>query len=199
MHQCTPLVLCGPSGAGKSTLISKLMAEFPDDFGFSVSHTTRAPRAGEVHGVNYFFAEKGEMTAAIAAGKFLETAAVHGNLYGTSYAAVRAVTLAKRICILDIDVQGVNTYRGAGYPGVFVFIAPPTLEALEARLRKRGTEDESKIRLRVDGAVKELDASKGMAWDAYVVNDVLDTAYAQLREAATAARERCARARATGA
>ena len=97
--------MCGPSGAGKSTLITKLREEFPTDFGFSVSHTTRAPRSGEHDGVDYFFVEKGAMELEIAEGKFLESANVHGNLYGTSFQAVESVSKQHRVCILDIDVQ----------------------------------------------------------------------------------------------
>ena len=92
--------MCGPSGAGKSTLISKLRAEFPADFGFSVSHTTRAPRPGEVHGVDYNFVPLAEMQEAVGRGEFLEHATVHGNMYGTSFAAVDAVAHDDRICIL---------------------------------------------------------------------------------------------------
>lgn len=86
-----PVVLCGPSGVGKGTLITKLMTEYPGEFGFSISHTTRKPRNMEQDGVHYHFTERPEMEAAIKEGKFLESADVHGNLYGTSIAAVEAV------------------------------------------------------------------------------------------------------------
>ena len=131
--------VCGPSGAGKSTLISMLREEFPDDFGFSVSHTTRGPRPGERDGVDYHFSEKAAMEAAIADGKFLESANVHGNLYGTSFEAISSVAEHNRVCVLDIDVQGVESCRRAGFDAAaFIFIAPPSLGSLEARLRKRG-------------------------------------------------------------
>jgi guanylate kinase len=131
--------VCGPSGVGKSTLIARLRAEYPDDFGFSVSHTTRAPRPGEEDGVAYFFTSKPDMEAGIAAGRFLEHANVHGNLYGTSYAAIERVSAAGRVCILDIDVQGVASCRRAGFPiGKYVFVAPPDTAVLETRLRGRG-------------------------------------------------------------
>lgn len=86
-----PIVISGPSGVGKGTLISKLMAEFPSTFGFSVSHTTRSPREKEVNGVHYHFTERSLMEKDIREGKFLESASVHGNLYGTSIEAVEAV------------------------------------------------------------------------------------------------------------
>lgn len=97
--------MCGPSGVGKSTLIGMLRKEFPEDYGFSVSHTTRGPRPGEQHSVDYNFVEKAAMEKEIAEGKFLETAHVHGNIYGTSFEAVQRVSANNKICILDIDIQ----------------------------------------------------------------------------------------------
>lgn len=78
-----PLVLCGPSGSGKSTLLKRLLKEFPDKFGFSVSHTTRGPRPGETNGVHYHFTNKDDMTACVEKGEFIETANFSGNMYGT--------------------------------------------------------------------------------------------------------------------
>lgn len=96
-----PVVISGPSGVGKGTLISKLMEEFPSTFGFSVSHTTRLPRQKEVDGVHYHFSERSKMEKDILSGKFLETASVHGNLYGTSIEAVETVTDSGRVIIVD--------------------------------------------------------------------------------------------------
>ena len=182
-----PVVLCGPSGVGKSTLIKRLQAEFPGAFGFSVSHTTRAPRAGEQAGKDYQFGAGAEARAAmeadIAAGKFLESANVHGNLYGTSFAAIEAVAAKGQTCILDIDVQGVASCRKRGFAvGKYVFVAPPDLAVLEARLRGRGTETEENIAKRVGNAGKEMQAATGVSWDAWIVNDDLDQAYAQLKK-----------------
>ena len=181
-----PVVLCGPSGVGKSTLIKRLQADFPGAFGFSVSHTTRNPRAGEVDGKDYNFVAGPEARAAmeadIAAGKFLESANVHGNLYGTSFAAIEAVAAKGQTCILDIDVQGVASCRKAGFNvGKYVFVAPPDLAVLEARLRGRGTEKEEDIAKRVGNAGKEMQAATGVSWDAWIVNDDLDKAYVQLK------------------
>lgn len=124
-----------------------LRAEFPDDYGFSVSHTTRAPRPGETDGKDYHFATSPEarakMEADIKAGLFLESANVHGNLYGTSKAAVESVGKENRVCLLDIDIVGVKSCRalqdkGQFDVGAYIFIAPPSAEALEERLRARG-------------------------------------------------------------
>ena len=186
-----PLVICGPSGVGKGTLIGKLLQSFPGTFGFSVSHTTRAPRPGETNGVDYHFTTVAEMEAAISRGEFLEHANVHGNFYGTSFAAVKDVSAKGKVCILDIDVQGCKSVKavGGGTPELpelphFVFVAPPNMEALQKRLTSRGTETPAKIATRVANAVGEV--SYGLAegnFDAVVVNDDLEVAYGDLVQA----------------
>lgn len=182
--------MCGPSGVGKSTLITRLRAEFPHDFGFSVSHTTRQPRPGEENGVHYWFVTKEEMQVEIAAGKFLESACVHGNYYGTSFASVRHVAEQGRVCILDIDVQGVASCRKAAFDvDKYVFIAPPDVATLEARLRGRGTETEETVQKRLANAGREIAAAAAASWDAWVVNDDLDQAYAQLKALSQHARQ----------
>lgn len=99
------IVVCGPSGAGKGTLIARLLARFPTRFGFSVSHTTRAPRPGEVDGVHYHFVTQQAFDELVAHGEFVEHAQVHGNSYGTTRAAIEAVLAQGKACVLDIDVQ----------------------------------------------------------------------------------------------
>ena len=135
-----------------------LKQEFPDSFGFSVSHTTRQPREGEVDGVHYHFVSADKMAADILLHRFLEHAQVHGNFYGTSVAAVEAVKQTGKICILDIDVQGCRQCRKVDLPGHYVFISPPSFEELERRLRGRGTETEDKILKRLKNAKGEVDA-----------------------------------------
>ena len=179
-----PIVLTGPSGVGKGTMIARLRSEFPDKCGFSVSHTTRAPRKGEADGVDYHFTSRDVMAPMVAAGEFLEHADVHGNMYGTSFAAVRHVADAGRACILDIDVQGAASCRAAGFDvGAYVFVAPPSTEELLVRLRGRGTETEEKIQVRVGNAAKEIERASKMWWDAWVLNDDLDRAFEQLKRA----------------
>lgn len=177
-----PVVICGPSGVGKGTLIARLMKEFPSVFGFSVSHTTRAPRYLEKSGVHYHFTERTLMESAIQEGKFLESADVHGNLYGTSVAAVEAVANAGKRCILDIDVQGAQAVKKSGLDAAFIFIAPPSLEQLESRLRGRGTESEEQIQKRLKNARVELEHGKnGLLFDHYVVNDNLEECYLEIK------------------
>lgn len=152
-----PLVIVGPSGVGKGTLIERLQAALPGRIGFSVSHTTRAPRPGELDGTHYHFVSIEEMKAAIAAESFVEHAEVHGNLYGTSRAAVEAVRGHGQICLLDIDIEGAKQIKAhGGLKAHFLFIAPPSHEELERRLRGRATETEDKIQTRLANAKQEL-------------------------------------------
>lgn len=179
-----PVVVCGPSGVGKGTLLTRLLGEYPDDFGFSVSHTTRAPRVGEQDRVHYHFCSKEDMEAMIARGEFIEHARVHSNLYGTSVAAVRAVSEAGKACLLDIDVQGAESVKKTDLCARFLFVAPPSMEDLEKRLRGRGTETEEKVQLRMRNARGEMAyLDKPGFFDTVIVNDDLDVAYLRLKEA----------------
>lgn len=179
-----PVVICGPSGVGKGTLISRLMKDFPTKCGFSVSHTTRKPRVGEEDGVHYNFTTREAMEAEIREGRFLEKADVHGNLYGTSVAAVKKVTDSGKVCILDIDVQGAEQVRAhPDIDAVFVFIQPPSFEELEKRLRGRGTESEEQIQKRLKNARAELEKGKDSSlFPNSIVNDDLDAAYHKLKK-----------------
>jgi len=181
-----PLVICGPSGVGKGTLISKLLDEFPNGIGFSVSHTTRSPRPGEVNGVHYHFVSKPDMERMIANGEFVEYAHVHGNIYGTSKRAVSDVCEQGKVCVLDIDVQGAKLVSQANLDAFFIFIEPPSMEALEHRLRGRGTETEEKIQLRLRNASQELASLDLPIWDSRLVNDNLAETYKSLRDAVVA-------------
>jgi len=179
-----PVVVCGPSGVGKGTLLGRLLKEYPEEFGFSVSHTTRKPRPGEVDGVHYHFAEKSDMEAMIARSEFIEYAHVHTNIYGTSIAAVQAVSSSGKACLLDIDVQGAEIVKRSDLDARFVFIAPPSYAELERRLRGRGTETEDKVQVRLKTARAEMayldDPTKKGFFDRVIVNDDLDKAYGEL-------------------
>ncbi|KAJ1850486.1 guanylate kinase, partial [Coemansia sp. RSA 2703] len=168
---------------GKSTLLKRLFAEYPTSFGFSVSNTTRNPRAGEVHGKDYHFLTRDEFLAAIERKEFIEHAEFSGNMYGTTVQAVKDVADSGKTCILDIDVQGVKSVKATDLGARFVFIAPPSEEELEARLRGRGTDDEASIQKRLDAAKSELayGNSEG-ACDIKIVNDNLDAAYTKLKQ-----------------
>ncbi|KAI9209589.1 P-loop containing nucleoside triphosphate hydrolase protein [Polychytrium aggregatum] len=185
-----PIVMCGPSGTGKSTLLKRLFAEYPDKFGFSVSHTTRKPRPGEVNGKDYHFVEREVMLQEISVGKFIESAEFSGNIYGTSYRAIEDVLASGKNVILDIDMQGVlilqrqlasGEQKLSGKP-LFVFIAPPNVQELEKRLKGRGTENEESLAKRLDAAKRELEwGLKPGSVDAVIVNDDVEKAYVELK------------------
>jgi guanylate kinase len=171
-----PLVVVGPSGVGKGTLIAILMKEYPGHFALCVSTTTRPARPGEVDGQHYHFSEKEAMQKAIKEGKFLESAKVHTDLYGTSLAALEAVESSHRIAILDLDRQGAKNVKAKIPEEVpdanFLFLSPPSMEVLEQRLRGRGTEDEHKIQVRLKNAPVDLDLSKTEGFfDSVIVAD----------------------------
>jgi len=181
-----PVVIAGPSGVGKGTLIELLMKEYPEHFGFSISHTTRDPRPQEVNGVHYHFSNRSDMATMIDANEFLESADVHGNYYGTSKAAVNSVTKQNKICILDIDIQGVQQVRAANLEPspIFIFINPPSLEELESRLRGRGTETEEKIQKRLATARTEMGyaaENDGDNFDHVFVNEKLDDCFESIK------------------
>ncbi|KAH8305159.1 hypothetical protein KR059_012037 [Drosophila kikkawai] len=178
-----PLVLCGPSGSGKSTLLKRLFADFPNTFGFSISHTTRKPRQGEEHAVHYYFVERPEMEAAIAGNEFIETAEFSGNLYGTSKAAVREIQAQGRVCILDIEQKGVEQIRRTDLNPILIFNNPPSIEELERRLRLRGSETEESLRKRLNAAQVELDYGLTEGNFHKIINNVdIDVAYQEFRD-----------------
>jgi guanylate kinase len=179
-----PLVVCGPSGVGKGTIIAKFMEELGGNelFGFTVSHTTRAPREGESDGIHYHFVDHEYMKHEIAGGGILEFAEVHGNYYGTSWSSLRDVQTGGRCCLLDIDVQGVQnikTMESDGLKPKHIFIAPPSLQELEERLMGRGTETPESLARRTANARKKLEYgtdTDNNNFDALVVNQNLDLA-----------------------
>ncbi|KAJ1929486.1 hypothetical protein IWQ60_001098 [Tieghemiomyces parasiticus] len=144
-------------------------------------HTTRKPRPGEQDGVNYHFVDRETILQGIANGEFIESAEFSGNMYGTSIKAVRDVQKTGKICMLDIDMQGVKSVKKTDLNARFLFIAPPSLEALEQRLRGRGTETEESAQLRLAAANEELAyAAVPGHYDLVIVNDDLDEAYRKL-------------------
>ncbi|KAJ1727585.1 guanylate kinase [Coemansia biformis] len=178
-----PVVVFGPSGTGKSTLLKRLFAEHPQEFGFSVSNTTRDPRAGEVNGKDYHFLTREQFLEAVARKEFIEHAEFSGNMYGTTVRAVKDVADAGKTCILDIDVQGVKSVKDTDLGARFVFVAPPSEEELERRLRSRGTDNEASILKRLQVAKGELEyGNQPGSCDIRIVNDDVDSAYKTLSD-----------------
>lgn len=187
-------VISAPSGAGKTTILKRVMADLPA-LSFSISHTTRPPRKGEVAGQDYYFVDRIDFGKMRDNHEFLEFAEVHGNLYGTSYQAVHKQLAAGTDVILDIDVQGASQVRARTAPKpVTIFIAPPSAEELKRRLEDRATDSEETIRLRLTNGVKEM--ASLASYDHVIINDKLDEAVEMVKSVILAARSRNRRNRA---
>jgi guanylate kinase len=186
MQRGAILVLSGPSGAGKSTIINAASSEIGEYY-FSISTTTRSARIGEEHGVDYFFVSKEDFEDDIKAGNFLEYAQVHGNYYGTSLKPVREALEEGKLVIFDIDVQGHRLVRAKMNDiTTSAFITPPTLHALEDRLRARCTDDEEVIVGRIENAKEEIKAVS--EYDFTIINDTVEKAAREFVIVAKAAR-----------
>ena len=175
------LVVSGPAGAGKTTLCERLVEANRGRMVLSVSWTTRRPRRGEVHGQHYFFVSKARFRKDLEAGKFAEHAQVAGEIYGTPRAFLERSLRAHRDVVLDIDVQGcAKVRRSPRFQGrvVTVFVLPLNHRVLEGRLRNRKTDDEQRIRRRLDLAEHEI--KRAGEYDYLVINDRLAAAVADL-------------------
>ena len=170
-------VIAAPSGAGKTSLLHALLRRRPA-LSFSVSCTTRKPRAHEQDGRDYHFVDRAEMERLIAAGEFVEHANVFGNLYGTRQSVVEAALTEGRDLILEIDWQGANQVRERLPEAIQIFILPPSREELEARLRKRGTDSEEVIARRLSESVLEM--SHWRDFDYIIINREFDRALQEL-------------------
>lgn len=169
-------VISGASGVGKSTVLSRVMSQ-RDDLRFSVSATTRAPRPGEVDGQSYYFVTKEKFQQMIADDAFLEYDAHMDNYYGTPRAQLEEKLLSGSV-ILDIEPNGAFQVRNAMPDAVLIFIAPPSMEELERRLRSRGDTSEEQIRLRLDRVKWEVQQS--LKYDYSVINDQVETCAAKI-------------------
>lgn len=165
------LVVSGPSGAGKGTICKALLNK-NDQIKLSVSATTRKPRNGEVHGVNYFFIEKEEFTRMIENGEFLEHAQIYDNFYGTPKAAIIECLEKGQDVILEIEMQGARQIKEVYPEGVFIFVLPPSLEELKSRIVGRGTETQEEIEKRFSCAFKEI--NQIVNYDYFIVNEDIE-------------------------
>ncbi len=180
------LILSGPSGCGKSTLLKNVYKEI-DEYYFSISTTTREPRLGEKHGVDYLFTSREEFQEDIKTGNFLEWAEVHGNYYGTSLKPIKKALSEGKIVIFDIDVQGHDIVRKKMDKVVTsVFITTPSLKDLEYRLTNRGTDSQEVIDRRIQNAKSEIRFFQ--KYDYFIINDNLEKASKELISIANIAR-----------
>ena len=180
------LVVSGPSGAGKSTLIREVRQKVPG-LGYSISHTSRAPRGQEKNGADYHFVSKETFQEMIDRGDFVEWAEVYQDFYGTSVSSLKGQITLGRDVIMDIDVQGARNIKDNFKEAVLIYVLPPSLEILEKRLRERGTDDEKAIRTRLKKASNEI--KNCVSYDYLLFNGKLDQAVEELKSILIA--ERC--------
>jgi guanylate kinase len=178
-------VVAAPSGAGKSSLVKALM-EIDSHISPSVSHTTRAPRGQEKHGREYYFVSEGEFDALIAQNAFFEWAHVHGKRYGTSRMAIESRLEKGEDVILEIDFQGAYQIKKIFPDAVLIFILPPSLEELRARIERRGEDTSDSIELRMQNAREEIDQARN--FDFVIINELFERAVFDLKAIAHAQR-----------
>ena len=172
-------VISGPSGVGKGTLCAELMRKYPTLAATTVSVTTRAPRAGEIDGVHYYFRSNEAFDEMKAKGMFLETVEKFTNRYGTLYSEVERVLDEGRNVILEIEMVGGHNVKARISDAVLIFILPPSLEALRERIVGRGSETAEQIATRQAQVEEEFDQSNGYQY--FVVNDELETAVENIK------------------
>ena len=174
------IVLTGPSGVGKGTLLKELLQRHPELY-VSISATTRPPRSDEVDGINYYFRTREQFTAMIAAGELLEWAEFAGNYYGTPTQPVQEQINQGRSIILEIELLGARQVAKIAPESLKIFILPPSVAELEARIRNRGQDPEAAIIQRLERAQAEIDAAT--EFDLQIVNDDLQIALEQIEAA----------------
>ncbi|MFH1434690.1 MAG: guanylate kinase [Pseudomonadota bacterium] len=174
------VIISSPSGAGKTTLSKMLLGDRRmGKFCFSISHTTRPPRKGEVHGLDYYFIDRTAFRKMVAKGEFAEHARVHGNYYGTSLEEIRRRKIQGAAGIIfDIDYQGARQIKKKFPDALAIFILPPSIHELRKRLEKRGTETRKNLEIRLKNAIREI--RQYAIFDFIVVNDRLESTYLTL-------------------
>ncbi len=182
MNKKKLIVIASPSGGGKSTLARRLFKKFPD-MQFSISATTRKKRHGETYGIEYFFLTKEDFEKRISRGELAEYEEIFGNYYGTLKSEIDKAIIGGFVLLFDIDVKGALSIR-EHYPddSLLIFIVPPSVEELERRLRKRGTESDEQIANRL--ARGEMELSFADKFDHVIVNDNIDRAFVELSDLA---------------
>jgi len=173
MRQGILFVLSGPSGVGKGTVLDKLLQEFAE-VEYSISATTRERREGEVDGQDYFFLSKEAFFKKVENGEFIEWARVHNNYYGTPRDYVEKTIKEGKDVILEIDIQGARQVKKLYKEAVYIFLSPPSINELEKRLNKRGSEDDNNKSVRLKNARIEMLEKKN--YDYEIVNDKVDKA-----------------------
>ena len=179
MSRALLIVVSGPAGSGKTTLCARLNEAYPQAIRRVITCTTRAPRPGEVDGVDYHFLSRANFEQQVAAGVFLEHAIVHGNLYGTSRASLEAQVAAGHDVVLEIDWQGALQLKALLPEAVLIFILPPSWEELAQRLNRRGEDAPDVIAQRLVNA--RIEVAKARHFDFVIINGLFETALFDLK------------------
>lgn len=182
MNKGLLIVVSGPSGTGKGTVCGELLAS--TELAYSISATTRSPRAGEVDGKNYYFLTREEFERRIEAGDFLEYANVYGNYYGTPLGEIEKRLSAGEDILLEIDTQGALNVMEKCPDALFIFLLPPSIAELERRIKGRGTETAESLAKRLGSARAEI--AIGKKYNYVVVNDTVKNAVARIQSIITA-------------
>lgn len=171
------MIISAPSGAGKTTLCRELLKRFPG-MRESISYTTRQPRAGEMHGEDYFFVSREEFLRMVAEEAFAEWAEVHGNLYGTALQTLEDARRNGVDLVLDIDCQGALKLKERFEGGAYIFILPPSMEELRRRLENRSSDTQDVIDRRIERAAAEIKEARW--YDYIIINDRFEQAFEDL-------------------
>ena len=166
-------VITAPSGTGKTTIINSVKKNIRE-IGYSISHTTRKPRDGQVHGIHYYFIDVEEFQRMIKKQAFLEWAFVYGQYYGTSITSIERELSSKKDILMDLDIQGAKAVKKRFPDSSLIFILPPSVQALEERLKKRSKDGETNIALRIKKAIGEIQQCED--YDFIIINDDLSKA-----------------------